>query len=73
MLNMWAHEDCLLSLWRAKLVYRLDNSLRMAIVFQQAFMGWALWEGKGAMQFRDFKGGRHHNGLEDLNLTPKNK
>ncbi len=39
--------------------------------FHQAFMGWALWEGKeGAMQFWDFKGG-HHNGSEDLNLTQK--
>jgi hypothetical protein len=29
----------------------------MAIVFHQAFMGWALWEGKGAMQFGVFMGG----------------
>jgi hypothetical protein len=29
----------------------------MTIVFHQAFMGWALWEGKGAMQFGDFMGG----------------
>jgi len=58
MLNMWAHEDCLLSFVKGKiLIHRLDNSLRMAIVFHQAFMGWALSEGKGAVQIRDFKGG----------------
>jgi hypothetical protein len=45
----------------------------MAIVFHQAFMGWALWEGKGAVQFWDFKDGHHNGSDEDLNLTPKKK